>query len=485
MELLNKKKNILIVIISVFSCLGIIGSSVVSKSIYLHYQLFFGVSALVFSIITYLIPIKQKYKALLLPTYPAIAVGVINMLTNGDVNILFSLVTCMCLAGIYIDFNNFRKYLIIIATLLIGNFIKHGYNILGKNKNSIDSSIYYIAFIVITIILYLLMKWGQEAFNSAEQEKRQVENISKQQSELYKNLRYSVKELQNSILAMGENTKAVSDRTADTAVAMKEMNSGIENQNESVAKISKHINEIASDNKIVQLDVGNLTSVKDSISKLSEEINASISESKEVLVNLNTSNNMILDSFNDFKNIIIQIEDAISGIRSISDNTNLLSLNETIEASRAGEAGKGFQVVASEIRKLSDKTKNLLDNMHALSESIIDRTNNISEDLNNSNNQLFEQKKELSNLSELGQNSIKESFKLVDVHSNISNRTQNCLEKSEQVAAEIENVVAVFEQFTAWTEQLAASAEDNSEAIIKINEEIKKVTGTCEKMTER
>lgn len=228
----------------------------------------------------------------------------------------------------------------------------------------------------------------------------------------------------------------------------------------------------------IEYDVENLTSVKDNISKLTEEINISISDSKGALVNLNNSNNIILASFNDFKNIIVQIEDAISGIRSISDNTNLLSLNASIEAARAGEAGKGFQVVASEIRKLSNETKSLLDNMHTLSESIIERTNNISSDLNNSNNQLSEENNKLSNLSDLGSVSIKESYKLADVHSNISYRTQNCLKKTHEVASEIDNVVSVFQQFTACTEQLTASTENNSEAIIKINKGINNIEKT-------
>ncbi|MEP5611801.1 MAG: methyl-accepting chemotaxis protein [Cyclobacteriaceae bacterium] len=66
------------------------------------------------------------------------------------------------------------------------------------------------------------------------------------------------------------------------------------------------------------------------------------------------------------------VSEKIKIIGEIVQQTNILALNAAVEASRAGEHGKGFAVIASEVRKLAEKSSIAADEIMELTESSVE-----------------------------------------------------------------------------------------------------------------
>lgn len=171
-----------------------------------------------------------------------------------------------------------------------------------------------------------------------------------------------------------------------------------------------------------------------------------------------------------------EIDTLTEEILSISSQTNLLAINASIEAARAGEAGNGFAVVADEIRQLADNSKQAVDKIRQVTESVVHNVAFLSESseslLEFMNERVMEDYKGMTELATLYQ---KDAAFYNDISSDLgisSGEMRISMVKISESIAAITELVGEMAEYMQSMEQSAGDSNENSEAVMKQMEEL-------------
>ena len=115
--------------------------------------------------------------------------------------------------------------------------------------------------------------------------------------------------------------------------------------------------------------------------RVKENVHAAQKKAQGIFVNTKQE----LERAMEASSVVYQINVLSDSIIRITEQTNLLALNAAIEAARAGEAGRGFSVVADEIRKLAEQSK---ETVHKIQDVTLRVTSSVDDLLSGSNNLL-------------------------------------------------------------------------------------------------
>lgn len=186
----------------------------------------------------------------------------------------------------------------------------------------------------------------------------------------------------------------------------------------------------------------------------------------------------------------IEIGQVVEFINGSTKQVNLLALNASIEASRAGEAGRGFSVVANEIKKLAELSKQSTDQIGNLIKDVQVNIEKAVTEMNDAQNSISDQASSLK-LTEESFKTIENSVSKVTTKINevfskveavnkdtasVENSIKNTVSIIEENASSAEDVVSATEEQTAAIQQIASSITYLSELSKNLEDTIEKFT---------
>ncbi len=256
-----------------------------------------------------------------------------------------------------------------------------------------------------------------------------------------------------SIENISEGSNSQAEDTQNSAIVME--------------KLSESIGQVIEDTSI-------LFKHNQGTRQIIEEANKNMQLLDVTMTSTNAISNEISVSIKELSALTKAIGEVMGLLDDISERTNLLALNASIEAARAGDVGKGFAVVANEVRNLATQSKessnHVKENLKGIEKkvlhtaSLVVKSNEVFSKqevaVNKTNDSLKQMINGLQEMNEELENVNSRVNQMTMYKNEMGNRIENITTVTEENAAAVEEVNALSEEQKSVMKQLARLANE-------------------------
>jgi len=297
----------------------------------------------------------------------------------------------------------------------------------------------------------------------------------------------SVQELSEKLFVAGTALSQVSENESASAEELAATSEQlVESSNLLSTKTDESMANLGELSKWESIVADNVEKVEDVSKNLLEKS----AENQKLLSDLHTVNGEVSESMKATTEVTHRLSEAVqeigvtlSLISDISNSTNLLALNASIEAARAGDAGRGFAVVATEVGNLANSTQESLKVVQSVIERVQQNVKEITAQVDENSVKLGTQNQYFDNvfrcmqdMTELLNTSVETINTMGEAHGKQSEVIKKTISINQDIAESIRNENDQFNSINAMAESNAYDTTEIATQTGVINDMVDKIT---------
>ncbi len=406
----------------------------------------------------------------------------IFVLLTGATKITFVYILPMLVAlTLYRDWRYIMRFGILMT---VANIVYAVYFLMTISRMPADITEFEIIIALMIIMTYFAVLTSRVLTEISEQSLSIVKNQEKSHRGLLDTVLKSTEQIGISIRNISEESGKVGEGVSISKESINNIANGTVETAESIQKqleMTSHIGSYIGDmNDITAVVLKECDNSNDNIKNGMDHMEVLLESSKE----MGSSNRIVVTSMSVLEEKATAVESVISLISNIAEQTDMLSLNASIEAARAGDAGRGFSVVAEEIRRLADQTQEAVEDIQKIILELGRETQNTTRSVN--------QMVEISDQQVTYIAKVNDSFTLLQ--QSITNLSASIHRQSDhmsdinrantEIMNSIEGLSSFSEELMASTELTKTQSEESYGSILQINQLIEQVKDDIERLNE-
>ena len=290
--------------------------------------------------------------------------------------------------------------------------------------------------------------------------KTRMQHMTAMLSDIVEKIRTASDHMTTSSTELDETSEQTLSANGEISRAVQDVAEGSTNMATSILDINDNLGTMSSETQVIDSSVHEIKQQAAIVQESSQLMSEKMRNMQQSSARMDAGIATISDRVQKVNEVVDRVSQIVSVIEDISGQTNLLSLNASIEAARAGDAGRGFAVVAEEIRVLSDNTSEQLENIKNIISELIRECNECVKASENIVEDNATQKEEIGYvLSEFG--TLDEQIGLtVDKAEEIKQLVETMVELNGNITTSSGGLTDVSSANAAATEEMTANIEE-------------------------